>query len=67
MQDGKTSASGGVGLNVTQRDAEFGLGPSFQFGSVLLAVGTHIGRYTQKNEHSAERIQPLGDQRIVPA
>lgn len=38
--------SGGVGLNVTQKDAEFGLGPSFQVGSVLFTVGAHIGRYT---------------------
>jgi hypothetical protein len=36
--------SGGVGLNVIAKTADFAAGPSFQIGAVLFTVGTHIGR-----------------------
>ncbi len=38
--------SGGVGLNVPQKNAEFAAGPSFQIGSVIVTPAFHIGRYT---------------------
>ncbi|MDP9112067.1 MAG: hypothetical protein M3O20_00130 [Acidobacteriota bacterium] len=37
--------SGGVGLNVSQSDAEFAAGPSLQVGSVLFTPAFHVARY----------------------
>jgi hypothetical protein len=39
--------SGGVGLNVLAKTADFAVGPSFQIGEVLFTVGAHIGRDTE--------------------
>jgi hypothetical protein len=38
--------SGGIGLNLNQKDAEFAVGPSFQIGEIILGPVAHIGRYT---------------------
>jgi hypothetical protein len=36
--------TGGIGLNLTAKTAEFLVGPSFRFGGLLLTPGWHIGR-----------------------
>ena len=42
--------TGGVGLNLTAKTAEFLVGPSFQFGGLLLTPGWHIGRQSDLAE-----------------
>jgi hypothetical protein len=42
--------TGGVGLNLSLKTAEFAVGPSFQFGSVVLTPGWHIGRHTDLSQ-----------------
>jgi hypothetical protein len=39
-------ATGGVGLNVAPKTAEFAAGLSFQIGGVIFTAGPHVGRYT---------------------
>jgi hypothetical protein len=39
--------TGGVGLNLSTKTAEFAVGPSFQFGSLILTPGWHIGRQAE--------------------
>lgn len=39
--------SGGVGLNIPAKAAEFAVGPSFQIGALLLTAAAHIGRDTE--------------------
>jgi hypothetical protein len=36
--------SGGVGLNLTTKSADFAVGPSFQIGEVLFTTAAHFGR-----------------------
>lgn len=36
--------SGGVGLNLTTKTADFAVGPSFQIGEVLFTTAAHFGR-----------------------
>jgi hypothetical protein len=36
--------SGGVGLNLTTKTADFAVGPSFQIGEVLITTAAHFGR-----------------------
>jgi hypothetical protein len=37
--------SGGVGLNVNQKTAEFATGLGFQIGALIFSAGPHVGRY----------------------
>jgi len=38
--------SGGVGLNLSTKTADFAVGPSFQIGAVLFTTAAHFGRET---------------------
>jgi hypothetical protein len=42
--------SGGVGANLTTKSADFDVGPSFQYGSVLFTPTVHFGRDTRLSD-----------------
>jgi hypothetical protein len=42
--------TGGVGLNLSLKTAEFAVGPSFQFGGLVITPGWHVGRHADLSQ-----------------